>query len=94
MQVNRRSVSNKPIRSNLEPSISRVSETMKQAKDVKGGKKLKLRCNKQDKRAIFQKERSDSIKRLHRIKRRLFLEAVKSTPRQHATGKKNRTGQE
>mmetsp|Transcript_22017 Transcript_22017/g.33343 ORF Transcript_22017/g.33343 Transcript_22017/m.33343 type:complete len:103 (+) Transcript_22017:32-340(+) len=96
-----RSRSNKSVRTKPEPSFSRVSETMKQTnevpKDVKGGRKLKLRCRQQDgKRAVFQKEKSSSIRSLRRIKRRLFLDAVKSAPRQHPSvpGKKNRTGQE
>jgi len=80
---------NKPIRAKPETSFSRASETMKQtneaAKDgkVKGGRKPRLRCNQNDKRAMFRKEKSDSVRSLLRIKRRLFLEAVKSAPRQH-----------
>ncbi len=97
---------NKAIRAKPETSFARVSETMKQtneaAKDtkVKGGRtQLKLRCNQNDKRAMFRKEKSDSLRSLRRIKRRLFLEAVKSAPsKQHPStsvpGKKNRTGHE
>ena len=63
----------------------------------KGGKKSPRR--KQDgRRTTFQKEKGDSVKNLRKIKRRLFLDAVKSPPRQHHRandqGKKNRTGQE
>ena len=102
IQSNRtnKSVSTKPETS----SFSRVSETMKQTnevvKDVKGGKKLKLRWKQQQegKRAGFQKEKRTSVRSLRRIKRRLFLDAVKATPReQHhpgVSGKKKRTGQE
>ncbi len=73
---------------------------MKQTNDVekKAGKKMKLWSKQQDgKRAQFQKDnKSSSVRDLRRIKRRLFLDAVKFSPRQHPSvpGKKNRTGQE
>ncbi len=85
-------------------SFSHGSEiTKQQIKEMakgtrgKGGKKSPRR--KQDgRRAAFQKEKGDSVKKLRSIKRRLFLDAVKSPPRQHLRandqGKKNRTGQE
>lgn len=74
-----------------------MKQTNEVAKDVKGGKKLKLRWKQNDgKRAGFQKEKSRSVRSLRRIKRRLFLDAVKSASREHSSvsGKKNRTGQE
>lgn len=97
--VSQTKASNKLARHNPD-SFSRGSEIMKQmAKGTrgKGGKKSPRR--KQDgRRAVFQKEKGDSVKNLRRIKRRLFLDAVKSPPRQHVRandqGKKNRTGQE
>ncbi len=93
------SSSNKSVRSKPE-SFSRVSETMKQTNEVekKAGKKMKLWSKQQDgKRAHFHKDKkSSSVRDLRRIKRRLFLDAVKSSPRQHPSvpGKKNRTGRE
>jgi hypothetical protein len=78
-----------------------MKQTNEVVKDVKGGKKLKLRWKQQQegKRAGFQKEKRTSVRSLRRIKRRLFLDAVKATPReQHhhpgVSGKKKRTGQE
>mmetsp|Transcript_11391 Transcript_11391/g.17393 ORF Transcript_11391/g.17393 Transcript_11391/m.17393 type:complete len:105 (+) Transcript_11391:2-316(+) len=96
--------SNKSVRTKPESSFSRVSETMKQTNEVEksvkagAGRKLKLWSKQQDgKRTLFQKEKSSSVRSLRRIKRRLFLDAVKSSPRQQhpsVPGKKNRTGQE
>jgi hypothetical protein len=89
-------------------SFSRGSEiTKQQIKEMakgtrgKGGKSCALwkspRRKQDGRRAAFQKEKGDSVKNLRRIKRRLFLDAVKSPPRQlrvNDQGKKNRTGQE
>ena len=77
-----------------ELSISRVADTKHScasdsAKDVRVGKKSRSRS---------KPARSGSVSNLRRIKRRLFLDAVKSTHRQHrcagVPGKKDRTGQE
>ena len=77
--------------------MKQINEVVAKEMKGKGGKKLR---RKQDgKRSTFQKEKSDSVRKLRRIKRKLFLDAVKSPPRQHLvdvndSGKKNRTGQE
>lgn len=83
-------------------SFSLGSETTKQQiKEMKGtrgkGGKKSPRRKQDGRRATFQKEKGDSVKNLRKIKRRLFLDAVKSPPRQlrgNDQGKKNRTGQE
>lgn len=109
LSVSQTKTSNKLARHKPD-SFSRCSEiTKQQIKEMakgtrgKGGKSCALwkkspRRKQDGRRAAFQKEKGDSVKNLRRIKRRLFLDAVKSPPRQHLRandqGKKNRTGQE
>jgi hypothetical protein len=86
--INHTSASNSKLLTRRKPAATRcnseTSETTKQttreeAKEAKG--KSKTVWRKRDGKRV--KDKSDGVRSLRKIKRRLFLDAVKSAPRQH-----------